>query len=70
MEAQALIPLTLRIQSLEAQIKGVPSDAAGSASNGETAVPHIIKQMRVTQETLERVGQDSEALKRLLAGCK
>ena len=65
MEADALVPLTLRLNRLEAQIRG---DSFPSAPDQKPT--HVIRQMRIAQETLETVGHESDALKRLLAGCE
>ena len=65
MEADALVPLTLRLNRLEAQIRG---DSFASAPDQKPT--HVIRQMRIAQETLETVGHESDALKRLLAGCE
>jgi hypothetical protein len=74
MDIDALVPLQIRLQSLEAQIKGVPlsydADPASSSSTPVSSTGSIIRRIRNTQETLERISQESEALKRLLSGCE
>lgn len=74
MDIDALIPLQIRLQSLEAQINGVPrshDDGQTQSTRGKSdGRGSIVRQMRATQETLERISQESEALKRLLSGCE
>lgn len=74
MDIGALIPLQIRLQQLEAQINGVPrshddgqTQSTWGKSDGRGS---IVRQMRATQETLDQISQESEALKRLLSGCE
>jgi hypothetical protein len=72
---EALLPLTIRLQTLEAQILGVQSsyDAGPStrrSGGGSESNLDVSRKLRGIQDGLERTGSQSDALKRLLNGCE
>lgn len=70
----AVIPLTMRIQRLEAQVgilDGFPNLGDEERRQGERKRQEsIVRRVEVAKETFERIGRDSEGLKRLLEGCE
>lgn len=68
--SDSIMPLTLRLQALEAQVKGVSAayDLQPTASTSSTQT--ITRRMQNTREVLERISQESDGLKRLLNGCQ
>ncbi|KAK1922251.1 hypothetical protein DB88DRAFT_497673 [Papiliotrema laurentii] len=72
----ALIPLTIRLQSLEAQVKGVSesydADHAPTTITGRqtpaSRAQTVMRRMQNTKEVLDRLAQESDGLKRLLDG--
>jgi hypothetical protein len=74
----ALIPLTIRLQSLEAQVKGVSesydADHAPTTITGKptpaSRAQTVMRRMQNTKEVLDKLAQESDGLKRLLDGCE
>jgi len=68
--SSAALPFELRVHSLESRIYG-PQYATGSSSSSSTTSQRTIQsRIRDIEETLDRAAQSSDALKRLLEGCK
>ena len=67
--APPLLPLDLRLRSLESQILGVPPSISSPAPTIDVKKWSITRRLRDLQDGLERLTGDSEGLKRLLAGC-
>ncbi|WRT69998.1 uncharacterized protein IL334_006991 [Kwoniella shivajii] len=65
-----LLPLDIRVRTLEAQLYGVPSsvlDHIPLEGKGQTPIP-AIRRLREAEDVFERLGNESEGLKRLLEG--
>ena len=76
MSHDPLVPLTLRVQRLESQVIGAPSSYDvdrtfhSSSGFGGPGARSVTRRVQGIQDGLERVGGESEALKRLLKGCE
>ena len=64
------MPLTTRLNALEAQIKGVPASYDGETTTTAQTRQPITRRVAALDERLERIGQESDALKRLMEGCE
>lgn len=58
----------LRVHALESRILGL--DHPGQAAAGPSSERNIQRRIEDIEEALERAGQGSDALKRLIEGCK
>lgn len=67
MTTSPLLPLTLRLNALEAQVHGFPS---ARPEAGPSRQRPITRRLTEINETLDGLCGESEALKRLLSGCE
>ncbi|WWC72240.1 uncharacterized protein I206_106202 [Kwoniella pini CBS 10737] len=64
-----LIPLDIRLRTIEAQVYGLPSSfSENSSKRSETSNKSVIRQIRESQETFDRLSNESEGIKRLIQG--
>lgn len=68
-ESESLVPLKVRLDALEALVKGVPASYDENAPTVTSPSQSVMTRMQNTREVLERLGQESEGIKRLLNGC-
>ncbi|WWD19872.1 hypothetical protein CI109_104340 [Kwoniella shandongensis] len=69
MAQSPLLPLDLRIRTIEAQLFGVPNSISETPSHSTSTVGKpATRRLRDVQESLERLGSSSEGIKRLIDG--
>jgi len=68
--ASSALPFELRVHSLESRIYGPQYAGESSSSSSAYSQRSIQSRIRDIEETLDRASQSSDALKRLLEGCK
>lgn len=69
--SDSLLPLELRILTLEHQILGASALSLEDNEAGPSQPSHasITRRLSSVQDDIDRLGQKSEAVKRLLTGC-
>lgn len=73
--SSSLLPLELRLRTLEAQLFGVPSsllsdpDSPSSTSPSALSTPPVTRRILNVAQGLHQLGESSDGVKRLLEGC-